>query len=468
MGIASVAIQLARKGLKPIINEAQRTLSYATKQGVQKTLLFDTAGKVKYWSSVNPETGGMKIYQNLSNTLSKRTSTVEEFSSYSQKIKTTTITTEKDFNTLLPSKQTVSAKNHITEITKTKENQGVKAVKSKSAKTDDGVQNSTPKMKYKKAKTLWEAKEYARTHLGIERFDVPDLEIANQINYSLTKAYNKTGGKMKNLFQEVEYAPAISQDFKGYRKDYKIVDCAAQARGSFKNNKLEKCVLRINKSFFDNLDNSLYEIFSECKSLGQLTKNKNGKDIIDLCTGYRYSDTLNRYYRLYLQGKLTPKAKYDFKSLLCEAREEENLLLHHTTSVTATVKKELGIDLSRFEGDNYLFQGRKALLQLKKQKGYMLGTKTDLYKTRGAVGLDGSVLHEAGHAWHYQNAFYSDLKNNKALNSEDFGTALEISKYATENDKETVAEYIAGVLSNDKYSQPVKNLVNRILNKKVA
>lgn len=453
MGLASVALKLAGKGLKPAINKTEKSLTYFTKGGVQKTLIFDSADKVKFWQSIDSLSGKMKVYNKVSDTLSERVSQVELFENFGHNPATKIITTKKDKSTGKVLLQKVQEGNIIRTVFRASSKES---------------ENAVPLLRYKKAKTIQEAKEYARNYLGIKTFNVSDLEIANQINYSLTKAYNKTGGKMSHLFDEVDYSYAHSMDMNGYSSKYKMVDCAAQAHASFKNNKLEKCILRINKGFFENIDSSLNQMLSSYKEAGQLCKDKSGRDIIKLCTPYRYADTLNRYYRLYQQGKLSPKAKFDFKSLLHAAREEENFLLYHGDAITACARKELGIDLSKYHGDDYLKEAKKAVLQIEAKNGYMLGFKEDIFKTRGAVGLDGTILHEAGHAKHYQVAPYSVLKNNRKLDKDDYKIALEISEYAAENDKETVAEYVAGILSNDKYTKPVKDLVNRILNRKTA
>lgn len=63
MGIASIAANLLKKGIKPVVNEAEKSVVYTTKQGVSKRLLFDNNGKIKFWQSLNPNNGEMKIFE---------------------------------------------------------------------------------------------------------------------------------------------------------------------------------------------------------------------------------------------------------------------------------------------------------------------------------------------------------------------------------------------------------------------
>ena len=92
--------------------------------------------------------------------------------------------------------------------------------------------------------------------------------------------------------------------------------CPAETHAVFKDKKVKKTVLRVNKTFFENIDKSINEKLNMLDKHGQISKNKFGNEIIRLVADYRYSNTLNRYYRLYNQGKLTQKAKVDFESLL--------------------------------------------------------------------------------------------------------------------------------------------------------
>lgn len=63
MGIASIAANLLKKGIKPTINEAEKLVQYTTKQGVSKKLLFDNNGKIKFWQSLDSNTGEIKIFE---------------------------------------------------------------------------------------------------------------------------------------------------------------------------------------------------------------------------------------------------------------------------------------------------------------------------------------------------------------------------------------------------------------------
>ena len=96
-----------------------------------------------------------------------------------------------------------------------------------SAKTYSRTLRQIEKLKYRKAKTIEEAKEYATKTLGIKSYDIPDVEVANQINLSMTNAIKKSRGRIK-LPDKVEYTSITTGD-----KKFTSLDCPAQ-------NKIEK------------------------------------------------------------------------------------------------------------------------------------------------------------------------------------------------------------------------------------
>ncbi len=309
------------------------------------------------------------------------------------------------------------------------------------------------KIKYKKARTIEEAKGYAEKVLGIKTFDIPDLEVANQVNLSITNAIKKSRGKI-HIPNKVEFSSITSDCGK-----YSSLECPAETLIAEKTNEI---TLKINKDYYNNIDKKINEYINRFEKNGQLSVNSKGRDCINLISSYKYDATLNRYFRLWKQGKLNKKAKLDFDNLLMRAREEENALLVTKDSLTSYIKKSLGIDLTNLSREEYIEKATQALLRLRKEQKILLGA--DAYQTKNAIGLDGQILHELGHVTHFRKTPFSDLEQvikTKFINPTDFETALKVSHYATESEGELIAEYIKGILSGDKYTEDVTKLFER-------
>lgn len=281
------------------------------------------------------------------------------------------------------------------------------------------------KIKYKKAKTVEEAKEYAEKVLGIKSFDIPDVDVANQINLSMTNAIKKIQGKIQ-IPDRVEFSSITGDCGK-----YSPRECPAETLWAEKTNEI---TLRINKDYYKNIDNKIKSYIDNFEKNGQLSTNSKGRDCIDLISTYKYDATLNRYYRFWKQGKLTPKAKLDFDNLLMKAREEEQALLSTKDSMIDYVKKSLGIDLSNLPQEEYIKKATQALLKLRKEQKILLGT--NYCQTQNAIGLDSHVLHELGHVTHFKKINFGDFAYEveaKFENPLEFETALQISPYATKS-----------------------------------
>jgi len=320
------------------------------------------------------------------------------------------------------------------------------------AKTYSRTLRQIEKLKYRKAKTIEEAKEYATKMLGIKSYDIPDVEVANQINLSMTNAIKKSRGRIK-LPDKVEYTSIITGD-----KKFTSLDCPAQTLWHENTNEV---VLQINKDYFDNIDNAINNYLNRYKLSGQLTQDSKGKDCIKLITSYKYDNTLNRYYRLYKQGKLTTKAKIDFDNLLQKASYEEKALLASKDSLIDYLKQKRGIDLSHLTDKEYMAKARELLLDIRNKDKMVL--TANAFETKNAVGLDAHVLHELGHSTHFREINFADYEKDVegVFNPEEILTALKITPYATKNKGELIGEYIKGRLSGDKYSSDVDDLFEK-------
>ena len=312
-------------------------------------------------------------------------------------------------------------------------------------------------IKYKKAKTIEEAALYARDRLGITKFNIPDLDIANQVNLSLTRAFNKTEGMINN-FDEVEYV-ILGHNRKGLNP----LRCPAQTRAIYNKGtfQVKKTVLQINKSYFDNLDTSIEKMLSHFEKYGQISKNKSGNDVINLVADYRYSNSLNRYYRLYKQGKLSQKAKFDFENLLSNAIEEESYVLGNKTSTTGLIKDILEVDVSDLSVQEYVTKAKKYLLDIQKKHNIIASARENPLCTNGSVGLDGIIIHEQGHADCFKRMTYNQIANPHKFNDAEKQIARQVSKLATLDSDELLQETFSGLVSGDKYSKEVMMLYNQ-------
>ena len=245
----------------------------------------------------------------------------------------------------------------------------------------------------------------------------------------------------------------------GSSSRFSSLDCPAQTL-MYKDT--GEVVLQINKDYYDNIDGIIAKYIKDFELNGQLATNSKGRDCIELVSSYKYSDTLNRYYRLYKQGKLTPKAKLDFDNLLQNACREEQALLACEDSLIDYVKAHTGADLRGLSRNEYLKRAKQALLKIRREQKMEL--TANAYQTKNAIGVDGQILHELGHSTHFRKIKFEDFErevSRKFNDADDVYTALQVSPYATENQGELIGEYIKGRLSGDKYSNDVDELFER-------
>lgn len=325
--------------------------------------------------------------------------------------------------------------------------------------TPDNVAQAFTPLKFKKAKTMEEAKAFAQNKFGINEFTAPDVETANQINYSLTKLYNKTQGAFQG-FSNVKYESITD----AVNPSVINTHTCAITRSSYKNGVYKNSDLIINRNWFENAEKSIEDCLKYYENSGQIKTLADGVRKIELLTKYRYQDSLNRYYKLYQQGKLTPKAKIDFDSMLYYARNEEKLLLNSRETLVDYIKQELNTDLSQLSQRDYVTEAIKALKYLKVKKGRPVG-RENFNQVNGFANLDGIILHEGGHCLHNKKMHLEstlvDLKN-MTMTKADKIIAGEVSEYATTNYNEFLQEVFSGILCGDKYSQDVMALYKKL------
>lgn len=311
-------------------------------------------------------------------------------------------------------------------------------------------------IKFKKAKTIEEAKDYATNILGIKKYEINDLEIANQFNLSTTRAFNKT--RTHDIIPDEVDIGYIDKYVSLSKNEYNNTPAATL----FLKNGNQK--VRLNQAYFENIDRRLENLLENYRNLGQISKTKKGFEQINLVCGYRYNHSLNRYYKLYQEGKLTTKAKTDFDSLLTIAQSEEASLLNRKNSVIDIIRQHLGIDLSHLSPKEYEIEARKALLNMQNKNKIALGTG----RQRRAVGLDNCILHEEGHIWHNKTLGTDALKNKTFKCDKEADIAyLQITPYAAQSPQEMIGESISGILSGETYSDEVYNIFKKYAGKMI-
>lgn len=309
-------------------------------------------------------------------------------------------------------------------------------------------------LKYKKAKDLSEAKTYAQKVLNIKQFNVEDLELANQVNYTITKAYNKTVGQI-NPPDKVVYADITFDDGTKPQSDMFV-------SLEYKDNAYTCRTLFLCKNIFDNAGNMISLFLKKYGKNNQIEKDKHGFDKIILASKYKYENTLNRYYRLHQQGKLTTKSKHDFVGLLYHAQEAENSVIGALYNNPETRKTmERITHLENYDVADFDKKVRAYLLKIRRRNKIEFNPPLQV---QNAIGVDGSILHELGHVWHSMFITPSELPNFRLAYTKikNFHIAGKISEYAQTCEEETIAEIIKGLLSNDKYSPDVIALGNEI------
>ena len=321
-------------------------------------------------------------------------------------------------------------------------------------------------IKYKKAKSMEEAVEYAKKILKIKNFDVEFLDIANQVNLSITRALNRTRGKI-TVPDNVFFAKVTAS------KGIKVPLCDMFMYYDIKKNKYASRTLVLNKNNYDVLDNAIAAFINKYNNNGQITKDSKNFDRINIFCKYKYEDTLNRYYRLFQQGKLTLKAKQDFTSLLFHAQELENRLVYEIfcdNDLRLKYGTRAGIigDLNSISIADFQESIRPYLLNLKMKYHTALEPKI---QTQTAIGFESAIFHELGHNWHSRQIAPSEstnFTNPASISNEDLKAATKVSDYAETNAEECLAEIIKGLLSGDKYSDDIIEFGNKITNGKLS
>ena len=338
------------------------------------------------------------------------------------------------------------------------------------------------------AKTMEEAKEFAKKHLKIEKFDTAnDLDMANWVNEGLVNINNKYKGK-GHIPKEVRPVP---DELKETHKNVIATMSARLGKGFYM-----EPILTLNVDFFNNahkfIDKRLKDFgfkdiprkdgchelamhmlpfFNKDKQLDIMLLSEkfvNGKaskmDIVALNKSfndyYAYSHFLAENPMTIINDVYSQKGVVD-------------LLKKHMKQGSFKSVEELG-KMTNKEQVDYLFEASDALTGLpfnQHPSSKILASKRSVFDT---------LYHEEGHLFHHKNTIldYEDMHvvYNKQTGKPDKIGALAkgfleskeeqfiastVSRYAKSSPLEFVAEVYARMLNGEKFGDDVMNLYNK-------
>ena len=338
------------------------------------------------------------------------------------------------------------------------------------------------------AKTMEEAKEFAKKHLKIEKFDTAnDLDMANWVNEGLVNINNKYKGK-GHIPKEVRPVP---DELKETHKNVIATMSARLGKGFYM-----EPILTVNVDFFNNahkfidkrlkdfgfkviprkdgcheLAKHMLPFFNKDKQLDIMLLSEkfvNGKaskmDIVALNKSfndyYAYSHFLAENPMTIINDVYSQKGVVD-------------LLKKHMKQGSFKSVEELG-KMTNKEQVDYLFEASDALTGLpfnQHPSSKILASKRSVFDT---------LYHEEGHLFHHKNTIldYEDMHvvYNKQTGKPDKIGALAkgfleskeeqfiastVSRYAKSSPLEFVAEVYARMLNGEKFGDDVMNLYNK-------
>ena len=338
------------------------------------------------------------------------------------------------------------------------------------------------------AKTMEEAKEFAKKHLKIEKFDTAnDLDMANWVNEGLVNINNKYKGK-GHIPKEVRPVP---DELKETHKNVIATMSARLGKGFYM-----EPILTVNVDFFNNahkfIDKRLKDFgfkviprkdgchelamhmlpfFNKDKQLDIMLLSEkfvNGKaskmDIVALNKSfndyYAYSHFLAENPMTIINDVYSQKGVVD-------------LLKKHMKQGSFKSVEELG-KMTNKEQVDYLFEASDALTGLpfnQHPSSKILASKRSVFDT---------LYHEEGHLFHHKNTIldYEDMRvvYNKQTGKPDKIGALAkgfleskeeqfiastVSAYSKKSPLEFVAEVYARMLNGEKFGDDVMNLYNK-------
>lgn len=323
------------------------------------------------------------------------------------------------------------------------------------------AKNLAQNIEFSSAKTIEEARAFAKNNLGIKNYQIDNLDVANWLNEGLTEASNVVKGKI----------------FMPKKVVYAVSDLEGVASTNGRN-------LLINKAYIENIDKSLKNNMDALAKLRivSITKNGDGSTTLRSKLPHLIDESFSKLFGSYAKGpeKMSLIEKIEFTKKLQHFKDyihyiDKNSLMElkaitKIPEMSATLKK-LNIPISSVELEKLNSSEQIRMLFDIFETGKL--SKQVNYKSKFST-----IHHELGHIQHFVSNGSRYI--NKLLKPEEFKkqgreitpevkdfienhkkTAIQISSYATSSPLEFVAEVYAGMINGYKYSDEVMALYKK-------
>jgi hypothetical protein len=318
-------------------------------------------------------------------------------------------------------------------------------------------------VQFKKAKTLDEAAQFAKTHFGIKKYDVDDLSVANWINKGLVKVNNKTKGQAV-MPKEVKYE---------VMKDARVF-AAVNQYGR----------LHVNKTVFTGLDEKINIMMKVFNGWDFINKTES-KTTMRTLFHNPHKKYLNWYFRLWEKGKLKDvTAKQTLLKLMGNHFTLHDNLLNNTPEKVIAHIYQSGKQIKNLTFKEAMSLSKEEMRKYAAMHARVVQKNGNIlhFNTCFAgkfVGAEREIYHELGHLHHdkvYEKAITqmnhaeAYTKNKKEVpqivkdflaSKEEQEIAAKVSEYAKTSPGEFVAETYSYLIAGEKFSDKVMNLYKK-------
>ena len=334
------------------------------------------------------------------------------------------------------------------------------------------AQKLAENIEFSPAKTIEEAKEFAKTHLKIENFDTAgDLEIANWVNEGLTKVSNKYRGKAAIPKTVAPYPEDLHKKALAEGKGVALADINANTG-----------VMRVNIHYFNDAQKDIKKMMEEMgikiRKTGQNDLEEIKFDILPFMNVQKQLDLIPLLSKIndgtaskmeIVTASRAISDMYEFDILL---GEKPDLIYAHVLkspklrSIFAQNKDVNVLSMEKFKslGKNeqidYLYDLSEAAMKNKKDEDLrnifseirIKDRKPDIFHT---------IYHETGHSMHAQNLGKKEYNKRHLLTEKEQEIASTISDYAKTNSHEFVAEVHAELMAGNRVSDEIMEIYKK-------
>ena len=311
------------------------------------------------------------------------------------------------------------------------------------------VQQLAEHIDFQPAKTIKEARAFARDHLGIKEYELTNIDVANHVNEGLVNLSNSVKGK--TMFSRVK---TLSSDCVGR------MSCTSDGKELGIN---EREILESMK--IENLQ-SMFERVTEKCNLSHYDLNAKQKDLI------------NRFRTV--PSELTFNEKMEFEELISKIElAPDNLLKRYTEALkNDTVFNVIKSKNRIIKPDDFMKLTKEEQAKYVEEL-FNAGYKQPIY-SRGAFA---SINHEFGHKLHAENigrkafekicvniydnseraqkAMHEYFKDFMEREPNAYPILREVSGYAPFSEAEAVGEIYAGLQNGVKYNDRIMTLFDK-------